>query len=244
MVEIVSFDNPMPLHIQLKDVLIREIQAQKYEDKIPSERELMARFSVSRSTVREAVNHLVQEGVLQKKHGKGTFLTQAKTVHDWLDTLNSFSDTVKRLGMIPGAHLLEAKAIAHDDAPTTVFGEEPLYMIARLRTANDAAIAIERHYYKQGLGEQIAAFDLETATIYDVIEQELHIAMHEADQVICCKPIDDGDAKRLHITPGTNVLCIERTIFGEHGEVIEYYESLFHPVHYSLRLKTKRGSKR
>lgn len=122
MVEIVSFDNPMPLHIQLKDVLIREIQAQKYEDKIPSERELMARFSVSRSTVREAVNHLVQEGVLQKKHGKGTFLTQAKTVHDWLDTLNSFSDTVKRLGMIPGAHLLEAKAIAHDDAPTTVFG--------------------------------------------------------------------------------------------------------------------------
>lgn len=238
---IVSFDSPIPLHIQLKDVLIREIRAHKYDDKIPSERELMARFSVSRSTVREAVNHLVQEGVLQKRHGKGTFLTQAKTVHDWLDTLNSFTDTVRRLGMTPGAKLLASTVIARSLAPRTQLDAEELYFIARLRTANDVPMAIERHYYTRALGERLAQFDLHHITIYDVIEQQLHIVMSEADQTIRCKAIGREDADKLGVATGTNVLCIERTIYGEHGEVIEYYESLFHPEHYSLRLKTKRG---
>ena len=237
----VSFDSPIPLHIQLKDVLTREISEQKYRDKIPSERELMERFSVSRSTVREAVNHLVQEGVLQKKHGKGTFLTEPKTVHDWLDTLNSFTETVRRMGMQPGATLLEAKAVQACEAPVTKLLDDQLYVISRLRTTNDIPIAIERHYYARELGEQLAQFDLHTITIYDVIEQQLHILMKEADQTIRCKAIEPHDAELLQIEPHTNVLCIERTIFGEQGEVIEHYESLFHPEHYSLRLKTKRG---
>lgn len=65
-----NFENHIPLHIQLKDLLKTEIVEGKYVEKIPSERELMERFTVSRSTVREAVKHLVHEGVLKKSTEK------------------------------------------------------------------------------------------------------------------------------------------------------------------------------
>lgn len=73
-----NFENHIPLHIQLKDLLKTEIVEGKHVVKIPSERELMERFSVSRSTVREAVKHLVHDGVLKKFMEKGRLLRRIR----------------------------------------------------------------------------------------------------------------------------------------------------------------------
>lgn len=237
----VNFESPLPLHVQLKDLIKTEIVEGKYTEKIPSERELMERFSISRSTVRESVNHLVREGVLQKIHGKGTFLTTKKALHDWLNTLNSFTETVRQMGMKPGAKLLTAELVDGFDEGTAILGESKLYTIARLRTANNLPIAIERHYYTKSLGEQLTKFDLDEATIYDLIEKELNIVIVEAEQTIRCCPISAEDANFLNIEAGINVLCVERVLLGIDGQVIEYYISLFHPDLYSLKLKTKRA---
>lgn len=235
-----NFENHIPLHIQLKDLLKTEIVEGKYVEKIPSERELMERFSVSRSTVREAVKHLVHDGVLKKIHGKGTFITKNKTVHDWLNSLNSFTDTVRQMGMKPGAKLLYAKNIDNFPEANEILGQSILFGISRVRTADDQPISIERHFYHTHLGKQIAAHNLNEATIYDIIEKELNITMVEAEQTIRCSPISEEDAKLLDLKPYTNVLNIERVILGVQGEVIEYYSSLFHPELYMLKLKTKR----
>lgn len=235
------FESHIPLHIQLKDLLKTEIVEGKHVEKIPSERELMERFTVSRSTVREAVNHLVHEGVLKKVHGKGTFITKNKTVHDWLNSLNSFTDTVRNMGMKPGAQLLHAKIIDNFSEAKEILGHSTLFSIARLRTADDQPIAIERHYYEPHLGQQISNYDLNTATIYDVIEKELNIVLVEAEQTIRCSPISEDDSALLNLKPHINVLNIERILLGAQGEVIEYYSSIFHPELYMLKLKTKRA---
>lgn len=65
-----DFKNPIPLHAQLKTILENQILEGYYKDKIPSERELMDMYSVSRSTVREAVSILVREGILEKGMGR------------------------------------------------------------------------------------------------------------------------------------------------------------------------------
>ncbi|MBD8034628.1 MULTISPECIES: GntR family transcriptional regulator [Solibacillus] len=236
-----NFESHIPLHIQLKDLLKTEIFDGKHVEKIPSERELMERFTISRSTVREAVSHLVNEGVLKKIHGKGTYITKNKTVHDWLNTLNSFTDTVRNMGMKPGAKLLHAKMIDNFPELKDLLKHSTLFSIARLRTADDQPIAIERHYYNPHLGQQISAYDLNTATIYDVLEKNLNIAIIEAEQTVRCHPISLEDAKLLNLQPNINVLCVERILLGAQGEVIEYYSSLFHPELYMLKLKTKRA---
>ena len=236
-----NFESPIPLHIQLKDFIKNEIVEGNFVEKIPSERELMERFSVSRSTVRESVNHLVQEGVLQKIHGKGTFITTNKALHDWLNTLNSFTETVVQMGMKPGAKLLSAETVRDFDYGNKVLHQSELFMIARLRTANQIPIAIERHYYTPQLGQEIARYNLDEATIYDLIENELNIAIVEAEQTIRCRAISQEDAAYLQLRPHMNVLYVERVLLGRNGQVIEYYESLFHPELYSLKLKTKRA---
>lgn len=238
-----DYENPIPLHVQIKELIKAEILDGKYGEKIPSERELMERFSVSRSTIRESVNHLVHEGVLEKIHGKGTFILSKKPVHEWLDALHSFTETVRNMGMKPGAKLLYTNIVEDCSEGEKIFNERSLFTIARLRTANNLPIAIERHYYRRELGEQLQHFNLETSTIYDLIERDLCIVMQEAEQNIRCLPISEEDAVHLRIEPGVNVLSVERVITDEVGEAVEYYSSVFHPELYSLRVKTRRKHK-
>ncbi len=230
----------MPLHIQLKQLIQAEIQAGKYVEKIPSERELMERFHVSRSTVRESINHLVRDQVLEKVHGKGTFIKKSVTVHEWLNALHSFTETVRNMGMKPSAKLLMMQDNMNDKVAQAVLQSPRVFTLARLRKADDQPIAIERHYYPQSLGNQLKQFDLHHSTIYDLLEQQLHISLVEAEQTIKVIPITPEDAHHLLIAPNTNVLCVERVITGLMGEPIEFYRSIFHPELYELKLKTKR----
>ena len=232
--------NPIPLHIQLKQLIQTEIQEGKYIDKIPSERELMERFQVSRSTVRESINHLVNEQILEKVHGKGTFIRNKKTVHEWLNALHSFTETVKNMGMTPSAMLISIHNYVDDVSIQRKLNDDSIFTFTRLRKANQKPIAIERHYYTQSLGNKLKQYDLNESTIYDLLEIELDIVLVEANQTIKVIPISEHDAKYLNVTPNINVLCVERTILGLFGEPIEFYRSVFHPDYYELKLKTKR----
>lgn len=233
-------NNPVPLHIQLKQLIHTEIREGKYVDKIPSERELMDRFQVSRSTVRESINHLVNEQILEKVHGKGTYIRTKKMISDWLNSLHSFTETVKNMGMTPSAMLIASENHVEDQAIQRKLNDSAIFTFTRLRMADEKPIAIERHYYAQSIGNQLQQYDLNASTIYDLLEQELKIVLVEAEQTIKVIPISEHDANFLNILPGTNVLCVERIIVGMLGEPIEFYRSVFHPKYYELKLKTRR----
>ncbi|TCT21716.1 GntR family transcriptional regulator [Melghiribacillus thermohalophilus] len=240
----VDTNNPVPFHYQIKETLKKEILDGQYQEKIPSERALMDRFSVSRTTVREAVNHLVHEGILHKIHGKGTFIARRRPVQDWLNSLHSFTETVRNMGMKPGSRLLTNKIVSEPEYVSEIIHEEQFYLIERLRTADSIPIAIERHYYSCDLGKQLSQFNLQTSTIYDLIEHELGIDMVEAEQLITCKPVPRDDAKNLEVPIDSNALYVERTITDHHGKMIEYYTSTIKPEMYVFRIKTKRHKAR
>lgn len=236
----INTNNPIPFHLQIKDVLAKEITNGMYKDKIPSERDLMNRFSVSRTTVREAISHLVKEGVLEKIHGKGTFISRIPPVHEWLDSLNSLTETVKKMGLEPGSKLLKSEMNAESEEISEILGADKLYTIERLRTANSIPFAIERHYYSKELGDKLAKYDLETTTIYDLLENELNIELVEAEQIISCKEVSFEDSVHLNVQVGSSVLSVERVIMDANGNPIEYYTSSFLPKLYVFRIRTKR----
>lgn len=105
-----NYTNSILLHVQLKEIIEEKIYSGQYQDKIPSERELMDEYYVSRSTVRQSVERLAREGILVRKPGKGTFIV-IKPINDWLGSLSSTSETVERMGMLPGAKLISAEII-------------------------------------------------------------------------------------------------------------------------------------
>jgi GntR family transcriptional regulator len=236
----IDMNNPVPLHLQLKEVIAGEIKNGIFKEKIPSERDLMDRFAVSRTTVREAISHLVQEGILEKVHGKGTFISQKPPIHEWLDSLNSLTSTVKKMGMVPGSKLLNSEVVTGPSYICDLLNADSLYTIERLRTADVTPIAIERHFYLKDLGICLANFDLETSTIYDLLENQLGVELVEAEQFISCKEVSKEDAEKLEVPIGSSVLSVERLITDARGEPVEYYISYFRPDMYVFRIKTNR----
>jgi GntR family transcriptional regulator len=231
--------SPVPLHAQLKEQLKAEIGRGKYSDKIPSERELMETFSVSRTTVREAVSALVRDGLLQKIHGKGTFVNSCK-VNEWLGTIQSFTETVESMGLKPGIRLLR-QGKGQDPQIASVLRVPDYYFIERLRFAHNEPVAVERTHYPIEIGLKIANYDLNMVTIYTVLES-LGIILYMAEQKITAAMPSRGDAKLLRISPKSPVLTAERITLDPENKVIEYYSSIFRPDKYTFCVKMYRKS--
>lgn len=230
-------NSPIPLHIQLKDFLRREIGEGAYTERIPSEKELMLMFSVSRTTVREAVSSLVREGILEKVHGRGTFIADT-TINEWLGSIRSFTETVQNMGMKPGIRLL-SHGLRDDPEIATILGAKQYYGIERLRLADDLPIGIERNNYPVEIGQKLATYDLNMVTLYSVLEQN-RIVLHTAEQRITAMLASKADAQLLGVSDNTCVLIVERTTYDPSGRVVEYYFSTFRADRFAFCVKLYR----
>lgn len=232
-------DSYMPLHLQLKEKIEMKINEQEYIGQIPSERELMEIYNVSRSTVREAINLLVREGVLEKKHGKGTFVS-LKPIQNWLGHLSSTTETIENMGMEPGAKLLKKEKLTPPKYVQEMTGFKEAYFIRRLRYGNDIPIGIEQHYYPLAIGEQIIKYDLNKVTLYNLLEEELSIRFAKADQHITSVKIPEGFERYLNIKESDHVLKAERIIKGIDNEIIELEEAFYRSDLYSFSISLSR----
>ncbi|UOF89840.1 GntR family transcriptional regulator [Fodinisporobacter ferrooxydans] len=228
-------NNPIPLHVQLKNILENQIRQGYYTDKIPSERELMEMYSVSRNTVREAISNLVNEGILEKIHGKGTFIS-LRQVQEWLK-MTSFTETIKTKGI----KLLDQGIISTPDNISNAHGfDDRCFYVKRLRLEGNIPIAIETHYYPLELGQKLSQYDLNKVILYDALEQDLKVVFWEAEQIITCEHPSEEEAEQLDIPQSMCLLVNERMISDPEGNLVEYYKGLFRSDMYSFAMKMSR----
>src|SRR5690606_36617714 len=98
-----DFNSPLPLYYQLKDIFIEKIANSEWlsGEMIPPEPDLIDMFKVSRTTVRQAVHALVNEGRLVKRRGKGTFVISPR-IESELGQLLGFTERMLLEGFKPG----------------------------------------------------------------------------------------------------------------------------------------------
>ena len=231
--------NPLPLHEQLKTILKEEILSGRYEDKIPSERELMERFNISRSTVRQAVLALVNDGVLEKIHGRGTFIS-LRPVEEWLGNLTSYNDIVKEMGMKPSIKLIRQGITSSPSDAATTLGLSEFYFIERIRYADDIPVSYEKQYYPLEIGLKLSQYDLNDAAIYDILEKSLGINLSSAQKVITCSPASEEEIKLLNLPGPICLLNTERFIIDTNGNPIEYERNAFRSDMYAFRINLTR----
>lgn len=234
-----DFKSAMPLHIQLKDILTSEILNDSFKDRIPSERELMDRFQVSRSTVREAISALVLEGILEKKHGKGTFISH-RPVEEWLGSITTYNEIVGEMGMKPGTRLLYQGTETTPESVAHTLGVDKFYKIDRLRYANNMPIALEKQYYPLDIGLKLKEYDLNDAAIYDLLELSLGIKLWKADQMITSVQPTKEESELLEIKESVSVLLIERLTYDPADNLVEYLRGIFRADMYAFRIKLMR----
>ncbi|AFM02239.1 transcriptional regulator [Desulfitobacterium dehalogenans ATCC 51507] len=236
--------SPVPLHAQLTEYIKSEILKGNYTGKIPSEREFMEEFNVSRTTVRESISTLVRDDFLEKRHGRGTFVN-LRPVHEmWHGNLKSYTENIEAAGMKPGAKLLFSGIRSKPETIARKFNSESFYFIERLRYANDNIMAIERKFFDLEIGIKLAEFDLDQANIYEILENSLGVTLCEAEETITSQVPSLEDAKLLGISKSSSVLVTERSTYSPEKKLIEVVNTVFRADKYAVTIKMKRNNSR
>lgn len=166
-----------PLYQQVKEDIKSAIEQGKYRtnEKIPSEPELSAEYSVSRITLRRAVEELCNEGYLIKRQGQGTFVS-APRIHRKMqgNRMESFTKTCKNYDMKAGARLLSRQIVPMRQEEREFFGlgpDELLVYIERLRTADGLPIFLENQFFPYQEFKRMMDENLNDVSLFSVIEQ-------------------------------------------------------------------------
>jgi GntR family transcriptional regulator len=123
-------------------------------DRLPTEPELIARLSVSRGTIRRALDDLEREGVVSRQAGRGTFVAERRMMRP-LSELTSFSEHLRSLGLEAGARLVSYRQASDEDADEHFRPDAELVRIVRVRTADGEPVGVHTLYLEVGLAERI-----------------------------------------------------------------------------------------
>jgi GntR family transcriptional regulator len=228
--------SPVPKYFQLREILLDLIENELTVDApVPSERELAARYGLSRMTARQAVEHLVSEGRLYRVQGKGTFVASPKI--DMPLRLTSFTEDMQSRGMTPGARDLGRRLTTASAAVARELAMEagaPVYIIERLRTADGVPMALERSHIPAHLAPDLLDRSLENRSLYELLATAYGVALDRGDQIIEAGIADSGDARLLGLPAGSAVLLLQRRCWA--GAVaVEYAVSTYRADRYQLR---------
>lgn len=173
--------NHKPLYLQTKDELSKTIanKRYKYGERLPSELELAAMFGVSRSTIREAIKSLAQEGLVTIKHGLGTFVTSSKPdIKSNIAELHSITKIITQHGWSPGT----VNALMREEEATEELMErlqmkpgDKIIHIERVRTADGRPVFFTiQKAIKNGMGNKLLGWDME-GSINEFLEKKCGI---------------------------------------------------------------------
>ena len=216
----------LPLYQQLQRALRTAIEKRVVgpDDALPPERDLADELSVSRITVRKAIDGLVDEGLLVRRQGAGTFVVTR--VEKNFAKLTSFSEDMRARGRKPRSQWLNKSAgtVTPEESLTLRLSPgTPVYRFHRLRFADDEPMSIEMATI---VASSLPSIDAVEDSLYDALEragnrpvralQRLHSMLLAPDQ-----------AKLLKARPGDAGLFVERLGYLRDGRAIELSQSFY-----------------
>jgi GntR family transcriptional regulator len=246
MAEIIDPNGFLPRYYQLANILREQISTGRLEahQSIPSERQLESIYSVSRTTIRQAIDLLVRQGYLYREHGRGTFVSPQK-LQKGISELTSFSEDMKQRGLVPGQKILEIgyvqppeKVRRHLELPE---GFDQVLYIERLRLGDGLPMGLQTSYYCLSAGQTITQADLEEyGSIYRILQEKFHLIPTEADETLEVTLATPREASLLQIEPGSPLLLSERTTYSQSRRVIEFVKILYRGDRYRYIAKLTR----
>src|SRR5215469_6184395 len=136
--------SPVPLYAQLESILAAEIAAGRFPpgDQLPKEEELVERYAVSRTTVRQTIQNLVRRGLIEIRRGKGTFVLEPKITQE-LTELSGFVEDMHSLGRHASAQLLGKETVPAEESVArhlAIKSGTPVVHIQRVRLADNSPL--------------------------------------------------------------------------------------------------------
>ena len=235
-----------PLYDQLVDILTEKIENEYVPgDLLPSERELSERYGLSRTTVRTALQELERNGLVVRKHGRGTFVADRSANTADLMQVYSFSDQMRALGRTPETTVLEFTTMEADKNFAMHMDlriGDAVYKLKRLRSADGVPLMIERTYLPVSKFLSLDESMLEGRSLYVVMEETYGETIRDFEEELYASVARFADAELLDIDEGDPVLDLTRTTYNDRNEVIEYTLSVARADQFKYKVHHHRGA--
>ena len=224
-----STDSNIPLYFQLEALIKRCISAGllKAGDMLPSESELCRAFGISRTTVRQAIGELEEEGLVLRHRGKGSFVAEPK-LHRRSENIYSFTSEATAMGLNPSSELIEFDVIVPGSDIRSMLelqADVPVYRFTRIRKVNGVPLMLETSYYPQYIYPQLTRELLQTHSVYSLLYERGIIPLSAVDTYEAVK-LDSAEAAMLAAKTGSAAFYHQRITRSENGEVFELTQSV------------------
>ncbi len=233
----IDFESKVPLYYQLKEQIKQNILSGQYKDGdlIPSEREFSDSYELSSTTIRRALNDLVQENFLERKAGKGTFVRRRKVKRDLRKVLG-FTKNMTEMGLTPTTKVLSKKVITANAFARERLGLEKgdkVVRLERLRLADDVPMMLETRYIRTDLCPNIEQEEL-SSSLWRVFEDKYGLKPNRHSQGMMIVTVSGQAAALLTLNDNSVVILIKGVTYVRDNEPIECEESLYRSDKYEL----------
>jgi GntR family transcriptional regulator len=230
--EKINFESHVPYYIQLMEILKEKVQLGNWVpgDQIPGEQDLCEIYRVSRTVVRQALRELELEGVILRRKGKGTFISQPKISEGLVQKLTGFYQDMVERGLKPGTKVLHQNISPSTEKVARFLNIEPgekVIDIQRLRFINEEPIQLVTTYLPFEICPALASVDLTNRSLYEFLENECGVFIAKGRRYIEAVLANETEAALLGIEHGAPLLMLDSISYSENGQPIEYY----HAVH-------------
>lgn len=231
-----------PLYYQLKEQIKKDILDGKYKegDLIPSEREFHELYDISSTTIRRALNDLVQDEFLERKPGKGTYVRLPRIKRN-LRKIIGFTRNILEMGMTPTTKVLDLDII-----PANIYARERLglkqgeqiYRLKRLRFADDTPMLLEERYIRVDLCPDLDKHVL-TASLWQVFEQQYGLKPVRHLQGVKITEVSAETAALLSIPADSFAFLIRGITFIADNIPLECEKSIYRTDKYDLTFEAE-----
>ena len=194
---------------------------------LPSEREICEKYNISRTTARQALNILAQEGYITSIQGKGTVVTHPQ-IQQELGTIYSFDEDMRQLGKNPETHIMDFIEMSAPDALAAIFSLPPgcpIYRIMRLRLADQKPMLLETNFLPCSRFPHLDHKMLENQSLYRILKTQFNLVITMAEETfepVSLRPMES----QILGTPANALGMLVERISYENDKVVEFSKSV------------------
>ncbi|MDG3060935.1 GntR family transcriptional regulator [Lacticaseibacillus casei] len=211
---------------QIEADLLRRIQDDQYPigTLIPKELDLVEMYSVSRPTVRQAIQELVNKGYLEKKKRRGTLVKQKKIAQEFTHRLQSYSQEMGEKGLQPETRVLNlTEETANEEVQKHLEIEkgQKVYKLVRLRYANEEPIVFVTSYIPVDVNSEFLKTDFETTSLYSLLKKSGY-AVTRVRRKLEVAVADETIGDMLNVSEGAPIFYFHTQGITDKNRIVEY----------------------
>lgn len=218
--------NKVPRHLFIQQDLLKRIDSGEYKEGqlIPKEHELTEIYQVSRPTVRQAIQSLVNEGYLERRKKRGTIVRLRKINQEFTHVIESYDSEMNRKGLTPVTHVLAFKITKANNEIASQLNlneNDDVYKLVRLRYVGNKPVVLATAYLPYALLPNLLDIDFTTKRLYAVLEK-MQFPILKIRRKLDVLKADETTAHLLDINEEDPIFYFHSTAFTKHNIPIEY----------------------